>query len=63
MEFYDFHNQKSLWKKGKLDSLYYLDNYISGEEEKFLLTSIYENNWKNLAGRRVQSWGGNVTSG
>jgi len=49
-------------KKGSIPSLYYIENFISNEEEKDLFNNIYKMTWRNIAGRRVQSHGGNVTS-
>jgi hypothetical protein len=80
LDLVNFESSKQKHKKGALETLYYLEDFISDEQEKVnldlnyvsglthskeLLSSIYNQSasWHNLAGRRVQSWGGTVTAG
>ncbi|XP_076359797.1 putative RNA/DNA demethylase ALKBH6 isoform X3 [Tachypleus tridentatus] len=42
-------------------TVYYLPNFITSEEEKYLIDCVYEApkpKWTNLAHRRLQNWGG-----
>ncbi|XP_013774537.1 alpha-ketoglutarate-dependent dioxygenase alkB homolog 6-like [Limulus polyphemus] len=42
-------------------TVYYLPNFITAEEEKYLIDCVYEApkpKWTNLAHRRLQNWGG-----
>lgn len=54
-------SQKENYRKGVINSLFYIENFISKGEEKSLINSIYEHDWRNVAGRRLQRWGGEVT--
>ncbi|KAF8192823.1 hypothetical protein K438DRAFT_1829726 [Mycena galopus ATCC 62051] len=47
------------------DACYYLPNFLTEEEEEYLIRKIKEypqQRWKQLANRRLQLWGGELTS-
>ena len=44
-------------KTGSIPGLYVIDNFISEQEEKDMLTSIDSNKWVKLLNRRVQHYG------
>eukprot|EP01132_Coremiostelium_polycephalum_P003648 gene3648-4545_t len=67
-EFIEINNRYRGCKVGDIESIYYIRDYITVEEEKQLLSSIYlpENadKWTQLKRRRLQNWGGTpVNSG
>ncbi|KAJ6625973.1 hypothetical protein B0H10DRAFT_1870821 [Mycena sp. CBHHK59/15] len=47
------------------DACYYLPDFLTGDEEQYLIRKIKEypqQRWKQLANRRLQLWGGELTS-
>jgi len=60
------YNDLTPFKVSSVDTIYYIPNYITEEDEKYLLNQIYsqpQENWHQLkhAKRRLQKWGGEVT--
>jgi alkylated DNA repair protein alkB family protein 6 len=46
-----------------LDSVFYIPNWISSEEESRLMQSVYNSkSWVSLRNRRLQQWGGHMDS-
>ncbi|KAH9943895.1 hypothetical protein B0H21DRAFT_747472 [Amylocystis lapponica] len=49
----------------KSEVLYYVPNFVTVEEESLLIRKIIASpqpRWKQLANRRLQIWGGNMTA-
>jgi len=47
------------------EDAFYLPNFITIEEEKYIIQKIHDSpqpQWKNLANRRLQIWGGDITA-
>ncbi|KAJ7153465.1 hypothetical protein C8R43DRAFT_1002063 [Mycena crocata] len=47
------------------DACYYIPNFVSEDEEEYMIRKIEETpqqRWKQLANRRLQLWGGELTS-
>ncbi|XP_054787092.1 uncharacterized protein LOC129293255 [Prosopis cineraria] len=57
-------NEKFLdYRVGTLPTVLYIPNFITDNEENFLLNNIYAappSKWKSLKNRRLQNWGGVV---
>ena len=56
----------SRYRVSSVNSIYYIPNYITSEDERYLLNKIYNepsDKWINLqySNRRLQRWGGEVT--
>uniref|UniRef100_A0A6B2LFU1 Fe2OG dioxygenase domain-containing protein n=1 Tax=Arcella intermedia TaxID=1963864 RepID=A0A6B2LFU1_9EUKA len=53
------------YKVGTLKSLIYVPNYITKQEQAFLMDKIYSDStaWHQLKKRRLQNWGGNPKAG
>lgn len=50
-----------LFQIKKCETVYYIPDFISTEEEEILLKNIYESpkpKWTQLKNRRLQNWGG-----
>ncbi|XP_029386724.1 putative RNA/DNA demethylase ALKBH6 [Echeneis naucrates] len=46
---------------GALPTVYYIPDFISEDEESYLLQQVYKSpktKWTQLSGRRLQNWGG-----
>ncbi|KDR78305.1 hypothetical protein GALMADRAFT_119335 [Galerina marginata CBS 339.88] len=47
------------------EGAFYLPNFITPEEEEYIIQKIHNSpqpQWKNLANRRLQIWGGDITA-
>ncbi|KAM9851026.1 alpha-ketoglutarate-dependent dioxygenase alkB homolog 6 [Aulostomus maculatus] len=52
---------KQFMVKGAPPTVYYIPDFISEDEESFLLQQVYKSpkpKWTQLSGRRLQNWGG-----
>ncbi|THU85515.1 hypothetical protein K435DRAFT_831090 [Dendrothele bispora CBS 962.96] len=53
------------YKIEKSDQVFYVPNFLTVDEEQYLIRKIQESprqNWKELANRRLQLWGGQLTA-
>ncbi|KAN0039136.1 hypothetical protein ACTA71_001330 [Dictyostelium dimigraforme] len=54
------------YKFGSIDSIFYIEDFISKQEEEAILSNVYskenDNKWTQLKKRRLQNWGGDPIS-